>query len=264
MTAVTKDNLFVGTNGTSAWQYTLVTRRAKVYIPVVKKGWSPAPPVQWVTIVNEGFEGGFPSSGWEVRDNDSASGYYYWGKRNCRASNGSYSAWSVGAGDSALSCGSNYPNDVFAWMIYGPFSLADATAAEWIFDWWSDTELDYDVFFWGVSVNGTNYYGTSVTGNWASWTLDEVVDLSNVYTLGNLLGAPNVWVAFMFGADDVVTDRGSFIDNVLVRKCTSGSCPSASGAVSAPAFGLATGTRTNMMLSLDSKALPENSESRLP
>jgi hypothetical protein len=190
-------------------------------------------PTQWVTILSEDFEGSFPGSTWEVRDNDPDSGRYYWGKRNCRNHGGSFSAWSVGAGDTTLSCGSNYPNDVFAWMIYGPFSLTDATAAQLTFDWWSDTEYGYDAFFWGASTNGEDYYGTMVTGNWASWTAGELLDLSTVPTLGNLLGEDQVWIAFGFGSDSRVTARGSFVDNVLLRKRT-GIAASRSGRLVSP------------------------------
>jgi len=103
-------------------------------------------------------------------------------------------------------------------MIYGPFSLADATAAELTFDWWSDTEYSYDIFFWGASINGENFYGIKVTGDWSSWTTGELLDLSDVYHLGNLLGEDQVWIAFLFASDYSETDKGSFIDNVLLRK----------------------------------------------
>jgi hypothetical protein len=86
------------------------------------------------------------------------------------------------------------------------------------FDWWSDTEYEYDIFFWGASTNGENYYGTMVTGNYASWTTGERLDLSNVPTLGNLLGRNQVWIAFAFGSDGSVTDEGSFVDNIVLRK----------------------------------------------
>jgi hypothetical protein len=172
----------------------------------------------WVTILEEPFEGSFPGSTWEVRDNNSDSGLYYWAKRNCKDHGGSFSAWCVGGGNTTLSCGSNYRNDVFAWMIYGPFSLNHATAAELVFDWWSDTEYEYDVFFWGASTDGADFYGTVVTGDWSSWTTGQKLDLSDVPTLGNLLGEDQVWIAFMFGSDGSVTDKGSFVDDVLLRK----------------------------------------------
>jgi len=196
-------------------------------------GWSNTQSVSvqtgWATILSENFEGSFPGSTWTVRDNNPDSGRYYWGNRNCKPHGGSYSAWNVGAGDTTVSCGSDYRIDMFAWMIYGPFSLANATAAELTFDWWSDTELDYDAFLWSASTNGDDYYGTMVTGNWASWTTGERLDLSAVPTLGNLLGRNQVWIAFAFGSDNSVTDKGSFVDNVVLRKRTGGSASANQG-----------------------------------
>jgi hypothetical protein len=194
----------------------------------LESGWSNVRSVtvqapHWVTILGTGFEGAFPGSIWTVYDNDPDSGRYYWGKRNCKDNGGSYSAWSAGAGDTTISCGSNYRNDVFAWMIYGPFSLADITAAELTFDWWSDTEFGYDIFFWGASIDGDEYYGTQVTGDFSSWTTGEKLDLSAVPNLGSLLGRNQVWIAFGFGSDGSITDKGSFVDNVLLRKWVGGS-----------------------------------------
>jgi hypothetical protein len=177
---------------------------------------------EWVTILSEDFEGAFPGGTWTVRDNDPDSGRYYWGKRNCKPHSGSYSAWSVGAGDSTVSCSASYRDDMYAWMIYGPFSLANATAAELTFDWWSDTEYEYDAFLWTTSIDGNQYYGTGVTGNWSSWTSGERLDFGAVPTLGNLLGRNQVWIAFIFGSDESITDKGSFVDNVVLRKRTGG------------------------------------------
>jgi hypothetical protein len=95
-------------------------------------------------------------------------------------------------------------------MIYAPFSLTDAVAAELAFDWWSDTEYWYDAFFGRASTDLEDYYGTIVTGNWASWTAGELLDLSDLPILGNLLGRDQVWIAFVFGSDYSITDRGSF------------------------------------------------------
>jgi hypothetical protein len=102
-------------------------------------------------------------------------------------------------------------------MIYGPFSLADATSAELIFDWWSETEYEYDAFMSGASINGEHYYGTIVTGDWSSWTIDQKLDLSDVPTLGGLLGEDQAWMAFVFGSDESITERGGFLGNILLR-----------------------------------------------
>ena len=188
---------------------------------------------RWVTILDDGFEGPFPGS-WQVGDVNADSGRYYWGKRDCKDHGGSFSAWSAGAGDSRLSCGSKYRNDALAWMIFGPFDLTDATASELTFDWWSDTEYECDVFFWGASTDGDDFFGQLVSGNWSSWSTDEVLDLSDVYELGNLLGEDKVWIAFVFDSDSSVTDQGSFVDNVLLRKYVGGAASTTERVVSPP------------------------------
>jgi hypothetical protein len=49
--------------------------------------------------------------------------------------------------------------------------------------------------------------------------------LSNVYTLGNLLGQPRVWIAIVFTTDSSVNRAaGVYVDNVVLRRCNSPSC----------------------------------------
>jgi len=55
--------------------------------------------------------------------------------------------------------------------------------------------------------------------------IDRTLDLSSVPTLGNLLGQPNVWIALIFVNDSSVTrSEGGYVDNIVLRKCTSGTC----------------------------------------
>ena len=57
--------------------------------------------------------------------------------------------------------------------------------------------------------------------------MPETLDLSNVYSLGSLIGQPNVWVAVRFQSDVSNTyPEGAYVDGLLLRKCTS-SCTSA-------------------------------------
>jgi len=118
---------------------------------------------------------------------------------------------------------------MYSWMIYGPFSLADATEAELTFDWWSDTYAP-DFFAWTASIDGEYYNGLGVTGDWSSWATGEQLDLSAVPTESghiNMLGEDEVWIAFIFGSDESETDRGSFVDNVLLRKWVGGTASEA-------------------------------------
>lgn len=180
-----------------------------------------------MTIKSENFEGSWPGS-WQLSDQGTSPYYYFWGKRNCRPYAGSYSGWGPGGQDGAsLSCGANYPNDVVAWMTYGPFSLSDALAGDMSYYVWRNFYDSNDKVFAGVSTNGSNFYGTSYSGSysWSAYTLD----FANVYTLGNILGQPQVWVAFIFISDGAgSTAEGGYVDNINVRKQVSGSVPPAS------------------------------------
>ena len=181
------------------------------------------PPSGWTTILSEDFEGAFPGS-WQVFDNDGATnGEYHWAKRNCRPYAGSYSGWGVGGGadGTSLSCGSNYPDDAGSWMVYGPFSLADATDGDLSFKLWSNTESSYDFVCRFASIDESNFYGSCTSGNSSGW-IDRVLDLKDVYTLGNLMGQPNVWVALYFSSDSSTTrSEGGYVDNIVLRKYVS-------------------------------------------
>jgi hypothetical protein len=187
-----------------------------VYLPLVRR--SEPPPSGWMVIKSEDFEGPFPND-WEVKDTVTTSGEHYWGKRDCRPYAGSYSGWAVGGGDGAgLSCGANYPTYVLGWMIYGPFSLADATAAEFTYQLWLNSELDWDKVGRGASIDGDNFYGMSTSGNTGGW-VDKTLDLTAVPTLGDLTGQSNVWVALIFESDEtIVYPEGGYVDDILLQK----------------------------------------------
>ncbi len=186
---------------------------------------TPTPSAGWQTIIWEDFEGAFPGP-WQVFDNLPGYGEYFWGKRTCRPYAGGYSGWGVGGGanGSALSCGSNYPNDTEGWMLYGPFSLADATAAEMRFMLWLNTENTYDRVCRLYSTDGFNFDGFCTSGNSSGW-IDRVLDM------GAAVGQPNVWVALVFDSDFSINyPEGGYVDNLIARKCVGGSCPPAAGA----------------------------------
>jgi subtilisin family serine protease len=228
--------------------------RPRLYLPLIMKRWviwvpdtptptptktptptvvmtaTPTPtqgPAGWVTLVSTDFEGDFPGP-WAVHDDNGPSyGEYYWGKRTCKPYAGSYSGWGVGGGanGAALACGSNYPDNAASWMAYGPFSLVSATAGELSFKLWLNSQPNNDKVCRYASINGTNWSGNCTSGNTAGW-VDKVLDLTNVPTLGNLLGQPNVWVALVFQSDNSTNNpEGGYVDNIVLRKCTAASCP---------------------------------------
>ncbi|MDW8394839.1 MAG: S8 family serine peptidase, partial [Anaerolineae bacterium] len=188
-----------------------------VFVPIVHRHGSGGSG-SWTTIMQETFEGAFPSSGWTIYD-DSASGYQ-WGRRNCSAFAGSFSAWAVGGGTngSNLGCSANYPNYVNTWMVYGPFSLAGATAAELTFRYRLNTEPTYDGFFWGASTDGINFIGSAVSGAISGWS-------QGTLNLNSYVGLSQVWVGFNFYSNFSVTyPVGVMVDDILLRRCTGGTC----------------------------------------
>ena len=194
------------------------SNKYRVFLPLISRTDSTSS--GWTTIKSETFEGSFPIA-WEIGDNNGTDyGEYVWQKRSCLPYAGSFSGWAVGGGanGSALACGSEYPNNADSWMIYGPFSLADASAADLSFKLWLNSEPDYDKLCRMASLNGTNFFGMCTTGNTSGWT-DRVLDLANVYNLGNLMGQSQVWIALRFVSDGSATyAQGAHVDNVVLRK----------------------------------------------
>jgi bacillolysin len=198
-----------------------IVARAWVYLPIVVRQPS-APPSNWVTLIDERFEGAFPA-GWTLLQNGT-SGEYYWGKRTCRVYEGSYSGWAVGGGGSgsSLPCGSAYPHSTSSWMYAGPFNLAGATAADLSYKLWLNSEAGYDFFRACASLDGNTFYCASQSEPTGGW-VDGLLDLAHVPTLGNVVGQPQVWVAFIFQSDNTISvAEGAYLDNILLRKYVPG------------------------------------------
>jgi len=173
----------------------------------------------WQNIMTDDFEGAFPGV-WDVHAH---TGYTdaYWGKDGYRSYSPSYSAFCAKSGSAGVDPPADYPNDMLAWMIYGPFSLADATDAELNFYLWLDSEYTYDYLWCMASINGNNFYGSGLSGTSSGWE-SKSFDLTDVYTLGDLCGESQVWIAFIFQSDSMVTDYGAFLDDVELRKDVTG------------------------------------------
>ncbi len=188
----------------------------------------------WVTILSEDFEGGFPGP-WQLVDrNGSIGGDYVWGQRFCDHFVGYYGGWAIGGGGSGqgLDC---YPqlyfDDIDSWMIYGPFSLADASAAELRFYMltWMDNNPRHDQLCALASTDNAHFYGDCFTGNSIGWQR-PFIDLSAVPTLGSLMGQPQVWIAFSYTSRGSFTKGGrAYIDDIVLRKCITAGCTAAPG-----------------------------------
>jgi hypothetical protein len=167
----------------------------------------------WATIFRDDFEGDFPGD-WDVGDVRIGPGEYHWGQRDCRAYEGSFSAWAVGAGQDGalLACGSEYPDLVYSYMTYGPFSLEDASAAELTFRLWLSSQPDLDTVFWGFSTDGQHFRDGSPLGGTSDGWVEHSLDLMEA------LGETNVWITFIFFSDEEVRlAEGAYVDDVVLR-----------------------------------------------
>jgi hypothetical protein len=170
----------------------------------------PGPELALLSVFGETFEAGFPGTIW------GRSGTPTWDDTTYSAHGGSYSAWCAA---SSRAPNSGYPNNMNAWMVYGPFSLADALGAQMTFWFKNSSESGYDYFQWLASVNGANFYGYQISGDQSAWS-QQAFDLANVPTLGNLCGQSQVWIAFRFSSGTSITGAGAFVDDVHIQKDT--------------------------------------------
>ena len=196
---------------------------------------TPTPTAVWVTLIYETFEGTFPGE-WKLEDrNGSTGGWYLWDDRPCRPATGYKSGWAVGGGSSGrlMTCFENYPNNVSSLMSYGPVSLADASAAYLFFDLWLRTEAGYDILTPVVSPNGVNFFPLDFYSGTGFGPV--VYDLADT-PIGGFLGVSRFYIGFHFYSDSVINyPEGAYIDNIILRKCTSASCAGTDiGAVAAP------------------------------
>ena len=124
-------------------------------------------------------------------------------------------------------------------MDYGPFDLSDATAAEMQFYFWINSEIYIEGLCWGVTTTEgifpvENY--SCVSGNSNGW-LNDLVDFSNHEGV-SYLGEPQVWITFEFFSDESISfSEGAFVDDVLIRKCTTASCSSTPSSIDNPSEG---------------------------
>ncbi|MFQ5772055.1 MAG: FG-GAP repeat domain-containing protein, partial [bacterium] len=162
------------------------------------------------TLLSDNFESNFPGKHWQIlKKSNSAT----WSKDNSNRISGSFSLWCGKANAKSNDAVSNYPNNSLAWLVTGPYDLSQTKFAALNFYAWVKTQLDVDIFFWGASYNGMDFFGIGTSGDSQDWQFVNF-NLNEVPVLGRITGSPQIWIAFFFVSDTSITDEGVFIDNV--------------------------------------------------
>ncbi len=172
------------------------------------------------------FEDGFESTlgNWKVFDQGGTTGNGIgttWGLSSYRKVERDLQPLLRGGGSSPAAPGTNYKSNMDAWVVYGPFSLAQVQAAWAEFDLYLDVEYPFDEVFWGVSLDGVNFDGYAVSpgpdGLTPGW-VHEVFNLKEVQSTTPALGQRQVWFAFNFYSDSTTEYEGAYVDNFAMRQ----------------------------------------------
>lgn len=164
-----------------------------------------------VVIMSEDFEEAFPPlSGWEVVDGNPNDGKeYFWDDDDYRPYNQYRAAWPANGGTDGLDPAiSNYPSNMDTWMIYGPFDLSNAKSASVSFRLWRETEAVHDQLYFGVSEDGSGFWGLGWDGS-AGWE-------NEILSLDGYVGDSDVWIAWYFFSDDSIEHEGPWIDDIVL------------------------------------------------
>ena len=171
----------------------------------------------WMVVASEDFEGTFPQSGWECRDDDGFSnGEYYWNDTSYTCWDGWRSGWCAGGGfhGGGLTPGSSYyPNYCNSWLLTPWLDFSDADNAKVTFYYWLESESWCDYLEVWVDDGYGPQWEWDQSGYYGYWQQTEL-------WLGHYAGNSSVQIQFRFTSDGSVQDNGAFIDGIQVEKET--------------------------------------------
>ncbi|NIR51672.1 hypothetical protein GWO43_24110 [candidate division KSB1 bacterium] len=161
-------------------------------------------------LIKDNFEGNFPGQNWQLLNAPTSP---TWKKGARRSFTGSFSLWCGTATTTNDVSHEEYSNNSLSWLISAPYDLSNANYAALNFYVWLKTEQNFDALFFGVSTNGSDFHGLTMSGDSKGWQFVNL-NLNQVPGLGKVPGSPEVRVGFCFASNESITDVGAFIDNV--------------------------------------------------
>jgi hypothetical protein len=166
-------------------------------------------------LLDESFESEFPELPWRVVSRPPGAAEVDWGRSTLRATDGRHSIYCAGMGPAAPGDGGPAPANTASWTIVGPFDLSETTAGVLTFNLWLRTEQYQDVFMWLVSTDGTSFSGSAKSTDTNGWQT-VTTDLSSWGAAGNVIGEPEIWLAFVYQSDHNNLFEGAYLDEVML------------------------------------------------
>lgn len=174
----------------------------------------------WAVQGFEDFEGpfgngvscGFGAEDWSLEDYGPDNKDRTWGKDDSRKWFGRWSAWPAAGGVDALDPAQQYYSDnLDSWMICGPFDFSKAADIFVDFGLWLDSELHFDWFYFGASLDDSTYdvyYWSGFSDGW----------LYEPFLLSAYAGHSRVWLAWIFSSDfsNPVSYEGAWVDEITI------------------------------------------------
>ncbi len=180
----------------------------------------------WTTLMTEDFEGEWPSEGWTLDSNtlDEDGGPITWDSEKFFNAWGTRSAHPHGSSidprvDYSVTAASG--TTITSSMRYGPFSLPEYCDARFRF------RMTYqlakgDTLRWGVSAGDPDtaaifLVGLTRVNCFPQWWVDTF-DLTRVPFYGNLCGRSDVYIHFLYIADDIQDrNEAAYIDDIYLQ-----------------------------------------------
>ena len=167
------------------------------------------------------YENGGPWWHYEGGQPYNNAGDYFWMDTNCDAFAGSWDADAVLGGTYGINlpCGATYDYNTDSWLEYAPWitCVSGVPQAALSFFGKVSSEAGYDYFYYVVSVDGSNYVGYQLSGNYGDVWYAFSQDMRAWTQLGDLTAYPQLALAFVFQSDDQINEGfGARIDNISI------------------------------------------------
>lgn len=167
----------------------------------------------WSTVFSDGFE--FGLADWAVEDASAGSGEFFWATTTVTQSEGTTSVWATGGGsDGELlqPLVHLYPPSAFSTMTSAAIDVTGANHVRLLFDYWTETEENFDLLEISVSNNNGVTFSSvgTYSGDSGGWQSADLL-------LDSYITSAQILIRFTFSSNGQNAGLGVFVDNVRVE-----------------------------------------------